>query len=279
MHDAPPFLFLHIPRTAGTTLNRLLERHFPPETVLSLYSREDFSRHAAMDSESLARLQLIQGHVLLGDYERFTLYDMPVRVFTFLREPVARVISEYHFLRTWPESQMYALLNDQHITLSQYVTSGHRMLRYKGSNFMTRVLSGLDPVARPDEALATAMANLRDRVTVFGLTESFNASLLLLAEVMGFGDLLYERQNVLRRPQQERAGDAERALVAARNSLDAALYEYARRLFAERLAARGSRFALRLARYERLLQKYQKVCSLVETRLGVASGAIEKPKG
>ena len=279
MHDAPPFLFLHIPRTAGTTLNCLLERHFPPEAVLSLYSRADFDRHAHMDGESLSRLRLIQGHVLLGDYERFTLYDMPVRVFTFLREPVARVISEYHFLRTWPESQMYALLNGEGISLAQYVTSDHRLLRYKGSNFMTRVLSGLDPAERPEEALATAMANLRDRVAFFGLTESFNASLLVLAEAMGLGDLLYERQNVLRRPQKERADGAERELVAERNSLDAALYAYGVRLFEERLAAKGPRFVVCLRQYEQLLRKYQKVCSLVETRLGVASGDIEKPKG
>jgi len=279
MTSDPPFLFLHIPRTAGTTLNRLLERHFPPETVLSLYSREDFSRHAAIDPARLARLRLIQGHVLLGDYERFTFYDAPVRAFTFLREPVSRVVSEYFFLRTWPGQHLYALLRGENVGLSEYVTSQHKLLRYKGSNFMTRVLSGLDPDARPEEALALAKANLRDRFVVFGLTERFDASLLLLAEVLGLGDLLYERQNALRRPTGDRATDEERALVAARNRLDADLYAFAVALFDERLAARGTEFAARLARHERVLAKFQKVCGLLEARSGVIVGEIEKPKG
>jgi hypothetical protein len=278
MSGDPPFLFLHIPRTAGTTLNRLLERHFPPETVLSLYSREDFSRYAAIDAEQAARLRLIQGHVLLGDYDRFTFYDIPVRAFTFLREPVSRVVSEYFFLKTWPNQHLYALLNEQRISLSEYVTSSHKLLRYKGANFMTRVISGLDPDERPDEALSRAKANLRDRFAAFGLTGAFNASLLLLADVMGLGDLLYERQNVLHLPPAERATEEERELVASRNRLDTALFSFAATLFSERTAAQGPAFAARLARYERLLAKYQKVCSLVETRLGVAPGVIEKPK-
>lgn len=279
MNGDPPFLFLHIPRTAGTTLNRLLERHFPPESVLSLYSREDFARHAAIDPDHLARLRLIEGHVLLDDYERFTFYGAPVRAFTFLREPVARVVSEYHFLRTWPKQHLYQLLVEQGISLSQYVTSDHKLLRYKGSNFMTRVLSGLDPDHRPDEALDLAKANLRDRFVVFGLAEAFDASLLLLADALGLTDLLYERQNVLRRPPATRATDGERELVASRNRLDTALFEYATDLFAQRVAAKGPVFARRLSRFGKLLARYQKVCGLLEDRSGLTDGEIEKPKG
>lgn len=278
MNEQAPFLFLHIPRTAGTTLNRLLERHFPPESVLALYSRDDFRENAAIEADRLARVRLIEGHVLLGDYERFTFYGVPARVFTFLREPVSRVVSEYHFLRTWPRQHMYALLDGGRVSLSEYVTSDHRLLRYKGSNFMTRVLSGLDPQARPGEALERAKANLRDRCVVFGLTEAFDASLLLLADALGLTDLLYERQNVLRRPQAERATEEELALVAARNRLDAALYGFAKDLFEQRVAALGPGFAARLARYSLLLAKYQKVCGLLEERGGMAAGEIEKPK-
>jgi hypothetical protein len=278
MSGDAPFLFLHIPRTAGTTLNRLLARHFPPETLLSLYSREEFSRYATIDADHLARLRLIQGHVLLGDYERFTFYDAPVRAFTFLREPVSRVISEYYFLRTWPKQHLYALLNDQNISLAEYVDSAHKLLRYKGSNFMTRVLSGIDPDHSPEEALARAKTHLRDRFVVFGLTEAFDASLLLLADALGLQDLLYERQNALRQPPSNRATDAERELVASRNCLDTALFGFAQALFAERVAAKGPAFAARLSRFKHLLGKYQKVCGLLETRSGMVAGEICKPK-
>lgn len=274
-----PFLFLHIPRTAGTTLNRLLERAFPQETVLSLYSRDDFAQNAVIDRERLSRLRLIQGHVLLSDYAAFTFYDTPVRAFTFLREPVSRVISEYHFLRAWPGQHLYGLLNEPGMDLAAYVTSDHKLLRYKGSNFMTRVLSGLDPEADPPRALETAKANLRDRFACFGLTDRFDESLLLLADVLGLTDLLYERQNVLRRPVQVRATPKERELVAARNTLDASLYAFAATLFEERVIAGGRAFAARLDAHVRILAKFQKVCGLLDARTGPAGGAIDKPKG
>ncbi|MEA4858208.1 MAG: sulfotransferase [Solidesulfovibrio sp.] len=279
MAGEPPFLFLHLPRTAGTTLNRLLERRFAPQEVLSLYSRDDFARNAVVDRRRLDGLRLIQGHVLLTDYEAFTFYDAPVRVFTFLREPVARVISEYFFLRTWPGQHLYPLLNEPGMDLAAYVTSGHKLLRYKGANFMTRVLSGLDPDARPQAALERAMENLRRRFVCFGLTERFDESLLLLADVLGLTDLLYERQNVLRRPEAERATTEERALVAARNSLDTALHAFAVTLFEERLAAGGAAFAARLARHRQLLGRFQKLCRLLDARAGKETGAIDNPKG
>ncbi|WP_428568202.1 MAG: sulfotransferase family 2 domain-containing protein [Solidesulfovibrio sp. DCME] len=279
MTGEPPFLFLHMPRTAGTTLNRLLERRFAPKEILSLYSRDDFARNAVIDRERLEGLRLIQGHVLLTDYKAFTFYDVPVRAFTFLREPVDRVISEYFFLRAWPQQHLHGLLNEPGMDLRAYVTSGHQLLRYKGANFMTRVLSGLDPDDRPQAALDTARENLRRRFVCFGLTERFDESLLLLADALGLTDLLYERQNVLRRPPGERATPEERELVAGRNALDAALYAFAVELFEERLAAGGAGLAGRLARHRRLLGKFQTLCRLLDARAGKEAGAIDNPKG
>jgi len=278
MAGQPPFLFLHIPRTAGTTLNRLLERNFPPGSVLSLYTRDDFAKNAVIDHSRLDGIRLIQGHVLLTDYDAFTFYDAPVRAVTFLREPVSRVISEYHFLRTWPGQHLHDLLNRENMSLAEYVTSSHKLLRYKGGNFMTRVLSGLDPDSRPEEALSRAQANLRDRFVAFGLTGDFDASLLLLADVMGLSDLLYERQNSLRRPEAARATDEERALVASRNVLDTALYQFAEELFATRVAAGGKAFATRLARHKLLVAKFRKLCCLLDAQAGATGGAIENPK-
>ena len=45
------------------------------------------------------------------------------------------------------------------------------------------------------------------------------------------------------------------------------------------LDAASSRLAGRLARHERVLARFQKVCGLLEARSGMMAGAIEKPKG
>ncbi len=156
------FFFLHIPRTAGTTLNTVIRNNFAPETLISIYDREDYRTHAAHSVEELRSVRLIQGHLLLQSYDPPLFYGRPVRVFTFLREPVSRLISEYRFLRTWRANHLYDYLHRENVDFRRYVESREPQLRYRGRNFMTRCLSGhaLDDRDMPRKAVAAAKRHL-----------------------------------------------------------------------------------------------------------------------
>ena len=56
--------FLHLPRTAGTTLNAVLHDNFAPETVLSVYAKEDYERCRMLEADVLERIRLIEGHLM-----------------------------------------------------------------------------------------------------------------------------------------------------------------------------------------------------------------------
>jgi len=60
-----PFFFLHLPRTAGTTVNDILRANFRPGEMLSLYRDSDFRRLDGCDAKALEGIRLIQGHTLL----------------------------------------------------------------------------------------------------------------------------------------------------------------------------------------------------------------------
>ncbi len=208
MHD-PLWFFLHLPRTAGTTLNAILRDNFAPQEILSVYRAEDYRAARHLEPRQLDSVRLIQGHLFLQSYRPPRMYDRDVRVFTFLRDPVSRLISEYRFLKTWRANHMYTFLNDNRINFREYLLSGHQRLVYRGKNFMTRFFSGEGlPVERfPRRELEMAKHNLEHEFTVVGIQERFDESLLILADAMGLTSLYHERHNALVPVSQGEIGD------------------------------------------------------------------------
>ena len=129
--------FLHLPRTAGTTLNAILHDNFPPEAVLSVYTREDYQRCRMLDAAELEHIRLIEGHLQPESFEPPSLYGRPLRMFTLLREPLDRLVSEYVFQKSWPENHLYAYLNENGISFREYLTSDVPLLKFRGKNFVS----------------------------------------------------------------------------------------------------------------------------------------------
>jgi len=276
-----PFFFLHLPRTAGTTVNDILRANFRPGEILSLYRDSDFKRLAGLGSEALEGIRLIQGHTLLHNYDPPLMYSRPVRVFTFLRHPVTRLVSEYAFLKTWPETSLYRFLNDNAVTFRDYLTSKRRELRYRGKNPMTRLLSGcdFDLDGFPRQALDTAKRHLESVFGCFGLQERFDESLLVIGDFLGLQNVYYERRNVLAKGVKEDVGEADVQLALEKNAADMELYAFACELFTARVAAQGPGFAARVRRFRAVNARYAKVCALIAQKTGTGGvGDIENPK-
>ncbi|MDL2216850.1 hypothetical protein LJB81_03870 [Desulfovibrio sp. OttesenSCG-928-M14] len=90
-----------MPRTAGTTLNNILERNFAPESLISIYDKKSYAQRHEIYAEKKNSLRLILGHLLLEGFSPPSIFGAPVRPFTLLREPVSRIVGEYRFLRSW----------------------------------------------------------------------------------------------------------------------------------------------------------------------------------
>ena len=262
--------FLHIPRTAGTTLNAVIRNNFAPEEVLSIYSRADYERMAVLDEEVLAPIRLIQGHLFLQSYDPPMSYAREVEVFTFLREPVARLVSQYLFELHWEENSLHTFLNEGGVTFADYVTSDCKELRYRGRNFMTRMLSGMDFAldSFPRAALDAAKRNLESVFGFVGVQERFDESLVMLQDFLGLESILHERRNALRPALKERIAEADLALAAERNAADIELHAFAAELFEHRVSALGDAFQARVARFREVNARFAKVCALMARRNG-----------
>ncbi len=130
---------------------------------------------------------------------------------------------------------------------------------------MTRSLCGLPNLANnvpfgecTVEMLKQAKQNLEQRITVFGLTEQFDAGLMLLQQTLHWRMPVYTIQNAGNPIKSAPTLDAEtRAVIAKQNALDIELYEFARALFQERVRAAQPMLALRLRVFRHLNRKYQ----------------------
>ena len=259
-------IFLHIPKTAGTTLLKIIYRQYPPETVLSFGTdaHESVAQFKALDEESRKKIRLLHGHMAYGLHEYL---PGPTEYFTVLRDPVARVISYYNFICRTSGHYLYDEVVGKDLSLHALLESELPLMMNDGQ---VRLLSGVwgEP-AFGEVSLAmleTARKNLADSFIVVGLTEQFDKTLYLLKEKLNWQQVItYQRQNVSRQGIKEnQLPRATVELIKRINRQDIALYACAQDFFNEQCAQQGASFELRV-RYFQFLNKYQPLITRFRT--------------
>lgn len=233
-------IFLHIPKTAGTTLYHIAERHYKPTEYFILNNTpKEVGSFRATSATRLSELRFIGGHIPFGMHDWL---PQPATYITFLRQPVSLVNSYYHYVRTTSDHPLHhtAQTND----LLQFLHIDHNM-----RNPQTRMLAGISAEECQESDLALARRNLETAFAVVGLTEQFDATLLLIKDALQWTNVNYARMNVNRK-KQSLAPD-EIAEIEDANALDIQLYQFATKLFAQQIEQKGSEFTSRLSQFQR----------------------------
>jgi hypothetical protein len=261
-------IFLHIPKSAGTTLGAILRRQYSRASVLDVRREAGAALRAASDAYK-ARVQVLIGHMPFGLHECF---PHPCTYVTVLREPVARVISFYYHVRRDRGHYLHRYATSPGMSLEQFVSSG---VSTEANNGQTRDLSGEGLVLAPFPAMGIgfdqcppamldrAIGNLREHFAVVGLSERFDETLMLFRQELRWTRTPYycrERVggNV---PTDLRTNVPRRvaAIIERYNELDCALYEHAVRQFDERLRRDPRIEGWRLAMFKMLNGSYGRV--------------------
>lgn len=262
--------FLHIPKTAGTTLNAILNDNFDASRIFDCYTDDQRSLLRETTYEQLAKYNLVRGHVFITNFADILDGPIPFNVFTFLRDPVKRVVSEYYFLKSWPKSHVYHFLNEHNVSLAEYVTSDRPELRMRGHNGMVNSLSGVGYTI--EEGLEKAWHHIRDRFLFFGILERFDESVLLLNKYAGLERCFYESQNVRNHHAQYPVTPEEVALIQEHNQADIVLYERACVEFDRRITLMGEPFQAELRVFHKVNERFQRVTRLIMERDGLEDG-------
>jgi hypothetical protein len=248
--EAPLTVFIHIPKTAGTTLTGVLRKNYPPDTVRTLGnvfagagtpSRGPLERIRNSGRVLTRDIHLLAGHIPFGVRE-FLPDD--ARYITFLRDPVERTLSHYYRILTLHRAKPKPGLPEEP-TLEQML----EQREYLFDNLQTRMLCG-DPEPfgdMTDAMLDQAKENLSTFAAV-GLADRFDESLVLLKRALGLRSILYVTQRVTTTRPRTAESKEEMIPVAERfNTYDTELYRWAAERFDKTVADQDSAFAVDLA--------------------------------
>ncbi|MFQ5571828.1 MAG: sulfotransferase family 2 domain-containing protein [Rhodothermales bacterium] len=260
-------VFEHIPKTAGSTMHAILWRLYGGKGVyLVTHPRQHRERLDALCrhlQDPANPLCAIIAHTGFG-FHKWLPSDYRYVQYTFLRDPVERVFSHYHY-------QIQRGKLDPSISLESFIRedlgrSCNVQTAFLGGLELRRNLEGitLSPDLYTEELLEQAKANL-SRLAVFGLTERFDESLLLFKEVFGWKwtRIFYVRQRVgQRRPAQPDYSDTILRLIRRYNELDLELYSYAQALFPQQQATLMHQGRPTLKTFQKLNAVYGSVFNL-----------------
>jgi hypothetical protein len=230
--EAKTVIFLHIPKTGGSTLLTILKNQYRlvHQTQDNRLTDTDL---AVLKAPTASGLQLVHGHNAFGIHE---LLPQPCTYITLIRHPVPRVVSLYN--QIFRDTSHYLHQRVRVMSLKNFVTSG---ITKETTNWQVRQLNSRTQMqqARSDEILfANAQANLQNHFCVVGLTDQFDLSVLLMKQALGWKRCFYRPQNVTSKGQWG-ASEAAISLILEQNHLDLRLYEATKGVF-QQLADSGS---------------------------------------
>lgn len=273
-------IFLHIPKAAGTTLNKIIDRQFKGNAIFANNKvvrselGDDWKKHDPIHREEIAKkhlqslsseekksIKLLRGHMEFGWHSYF---ENSCTYITFLRNPIERVISQYYYIKRLKGHKLEQIISDENLSLSDFVERG---LSVVTDNGMTRKIAGLsDNVGfqQYDRGLLdVAKQNIEKHFKFVGISEHFDESLMILGDVLGWKNLHYYNRNVtVNRTKALTIEQSEIDKVKKHVDLDLELYDFALKSF-------NSTYALKQDEYNRKLKKFQNLNATYQKALGL----------
>lgn len=217
-------IFIHISKTAGTSLKNVLYSNYEPEDIHESYDPKLW--HPDIQEELNGfHWKLILGHIRYGYHENI---QGDSQYFTIMRNPIERCYSHYrHFYRSPIDWHKELLL--KHPTAFSFSEAD---IAY---NLQTRIISGVHDIevfkANEKAYLELAKKNL-DQFVCVGLSERFDESLILFKNRLKWKRIYYSSTNIdTTKRKNTPLTTAEIKALQAVNQLDLELYEYAQERF------------------------------------------------
>lgn len=223
------YCFIHLPKSAGTSLIQFMQAALGEPNVLHVHTP---GAHMNAPLEYLiTRYRGLIGHFEVSHLSSWMFEN--VFMFTFLRDPVDRVLSNYYFYRNvHHERQVFEMMRAQQLDIKSLLSQCDLSRPTVWSNWQSFALSGLEYSAfAPGTVLEPAKRTL-ERLDFVGLYERLRPDMKRLCEICGWDPTIpLPVANVTPNRKTQTDLDQETLeLIHQLNRDDIELYNYAKNI-------------------------------------------------
>ena len=247
-------VFLHIPKTGGTSLHEILVENFRDEEICP----ERFNRLEHWNSDDLAQFRFFSGHFDRGGLDRIPQQKSVISIF---RDPKRRILSLYYFWRSHKDAvikraNLHGPRIAKQMPLLEFLRNRSDSVPQNIDNMLARTLLGKISIGRNGEYLCPKpevlprVTEYIERMAAFGIMEEFDESAQHILSTLGFPipERIPHARNSeslndpnLERIEREPVTPEIEAELERLTEMDQQIYEYARRRFRQLLSEKVQR--------------------------------------
>ncbi|TGN45820.1 hypothetical protein E4L95_19685 [Paracoccus liaowanqingii] len=222
-------IFMHIPKTAGSSFSEAMQKLLSPYKNIEVDYNDNTKSHNEKLSESVNRFiktsekeayRSASGHMPYNLVESLTKSVPECKLVTFLRDPVARVISDYRYQRT-PQHPPYREFIEKFPDIESYIN------HEPAANKLTHFICGLGNKMSAEDAIKT----LDEKFSFVGLVEMYPFSYNTIFRLLGYENQFptdHSRKTPDTPVTKVEINEEIISLIKNNNKLDIEIFEHAR---------------------------------------------------
>lgn len=191
------FVFMHIPKAGGTTLQHVIAKNYLPNQFVHANSNQIHKNPACLYHVKRKEVRpIVMGHFDRSCILYHLLCDRPIIHFTMLRQPIQRVLSHYRYLQGNVVHEKHQ--DVKQMSLEDYAASALKEIQNKQT---LRLLGDPSRAAQqqslndPEPLFKAAKQVLERQFTFFGITEQYTRLLLMAQKLLKWENIVYRRKN------------------------------------------------------------------------------------
>lgn len=252
-------IFLHLPKTGGTTLTPILDWNYGDKTY-KITRFPAIQKFIDLPDDKKREIPCLQGQIFYGIHAYI---PQPCTYITMMRHPVKRLISQYQYI---PRRQARQGETVSRMSMEYFL----EVEPFQAHTQLNLIAGGatIDEALRQpleESTFARARANIERDFAVVGLVNRYDESLLLMKQHFGWKRAFYARQNVNegRKTLEDFPAETQKRILAACEP-EMELYHYVQQRLEEQLQQQDAGFWAELEQLRRTNQRFQQMYRLAK---------------